>query len=56
MRLIFGPDAPTRGQVSGNGRYYGELRRPLHEIGVVFCLSAVAAITVATVLISCRDT
>src|SRR5262249_10992538 len=35
MRLILGLDAPTRGDVTGNGRHYRELRGPLHEVGAL---------------------
>ncbi|HEY7048252.1 MAG TPA: ATP-binding cassette domain-containing protein [Jatrophihabitantaceae bacterium] len=41
MRLILGLDRPTRGQVTVNGRRYGELRRPLHEVGAVLEVRAV---------------
>jgi ABC-2 type transport system ATP-binding protein len=33
MRMILGLDHPTRGTASVNGRPYGEIRRPLHEVG-----------------------
>jgi ABC-2 type transport system ATP-binding protein len=35
MRLIIGLDAPSAGSVLVNGRPYGQLRRPLHEVGAV---------------------
>jgi ABC-2 type transport system ATP-binding protein len=35
MRMILGLDAPTTGSVRTNGRRYGELRAPLHEIGAM---------------------
>jgi ABC-2 type transport system ATP-binding protein len=41
MRLILGLDLPTRGQVTVNGRRYGELRRPLCEVGAVLEVRAV---------------
>jgi ABC-2 type transport system ATP-binding protein len=33
MRMILGLDHPTRGTASVNGRPYGEIRRPLREVG-----------------------
>jgi ABC-2 type transport system ATP-binding protein len=33
MRMILGLDHPTRGMATINGREYGEIRRPLHEVG-----------------------
>ena len=33
MRLILGLDAPTRGDVTVNGRHYREHAAPLHEVG-----------------------
>ncbi len=33
MRMILGLDHPTRGTATVNGRPYGEIRRPLHEVG-----------------------
>jgi ABC-2 type transport system ATP-binding protein len=41
MRLILGLDLPTNGQVTVNGRRYGELRRPLTEVGAVLEVRAV---------------
>lgn len=35
MRLILGLDAPTRGEVTVNGRHYREHRAPLHEVGAL---------------------
>jgi ABC-2 type transport system ATP-binding protein len=35
MRLILGLDAPTRGDVTVNGRHYRELTAPLHEVGAL---------------------
>jgi ABC-2 type transport system ATP-binding protein len=35
MRLIIGLDRPSSGSVRVNGRPYGELCRPLHEVGAV---------------------
>ena len=35
MRLILGLDAPTSGSVTVNGRRYGELPAPLHEVGAM---------------------
>ena len=33
MRMILGLDHPTRGAATVNGREYGAIRRPLHEVG-----------------------
>ncbi|HET9187204.1 MAG TPA: ATP-binding cassette domain-containing protein [Acidothermaceae bacterium] len=33
MRMILGLDHPTRGTATINGRAYGAIRRPLHEVG-----------------------
>lgn len=33
MRMILGLDHPTRGSATINGREYGAIRRPLHEVG-----------------------
>jgi ABC-2 type transport system ATP-binding protein len=41
MRLILGLDLPTSGHVTVNGRRYGELRRPLNEVGAVLEVRAV---------------
>jgi ABC-2 type transport system ATP-binding protein len=41
MRLILGLDHPTKGTVTVNGRPYGELRFPLHEVGALLDASAV---------------
>src|SRR4249919_1063216 len=35
MRLILGLDAPTRGQVTVNGKPYREHPAPLHEVGAL---------------------
>jgi ABC-2 type transport system ATP-binding protein len=35
MRLILGLDAPTRGDVTVNGRHYREHAAPLHEVGAL---------------------
>ena len=35
MRMILGLDRPTRGTVTVNGRPYGQIMRPLHEVGAV---------------------
>src|SRR5664279_5384391 len=35
MRLILGLDHPSAGSVQVNGRAYGDIRRPLHEVGAV---------------------
>src|SRR5262245_30620147 len=35
MRMIVGLDRPTSGTVRVNGRRYGEIMRPLHEVGAV---------------------
>jgi ABC-2 type transport system ATP-binding protein len=35
MRLILGLDHPSAGSVRVNGRAYGDIRRPLHEVGAV---------------------
>ena len=35
MRMIVGLDRPTAGTVTVNGRRYGEIMRPLHEVGAV---------------------
>jgi ABC-2 type transport system ATP-binding protein len=35
LRLILGLDVPTAGQATVNGRPYGELRRPLFEVGAM---------------------
>ena len=35
MRLILGLDAPTRGEVTVNGRHYREHVAPLHEVGAL---------------------
>jgi ABC-2 type transport system ATP-binding protein len=41
MRMILGLDTPSRGSVTVNGRAYGEIRRPLHEVGAVLETRAV---------------
>src|SRR5437016_4776207 len=35
MRLILGLDAPTRGDVTVNGKHYREHAAPLHEVGAL---------------------
>jgi ABC-2 type transport system ATP-binding protein len=35
MRLILGLDAPTRGDVTVNGKHFREHRAPLHEVGAL---------------------
>ena len=35
MRMILGLDRPTKGGTTINGRPYGEIRRPLHEVGAL---------------------
>src|SRR5262245_12080018 len=35
MRLILGLDAPTRGDVTVNGKHYRDHRGPLHEVGAL---------------------
>ena len=35
MRLILGLDAPTRGDVTVNGKHYREHEAPLHEVGAL---------------------
>jgi ABC-2 type transport system ATP-binding protein len=35
MRLILGLDAPTRGDVTVNGKHYRDHRAPLHEVGAL---------------------
>ena len=35
MRMIVGLDRPTSGSVQVNGRPYGQIMRPLHEVGAV---------------------
>ncbi len=35
MRMIVGLDRPTGGSVRVNGRRYGEIHRPLHEVGAL---------------------
>src|ERR1700752_5409914 len=41
MRLILGLDAPTRGDVTVNGRHYREHAAPLHEVGALLEARAV---------------
>jgi ABC-2 type transport system ATP-binding protein len=41
MRMILGLDRPSRGSVTIGGRPYGQLRRPLHQIGAVLEVRAV---------------
>jgi ABC-2 type transport system ATP-binding protein len=35
MRMIIGLDSATRGSVTVNGRRYGDVKRPMHEVGAV---------------------
>jgi ABC-2 type transport system ATP-binding protein len=35
MRMILGLDRPTAGDVTVNGKHYGELTAPLHEVGAL---------------------
>ena len=41
MRMILGLDSPSRGTVTVNGRPYGKLKRPMHQIGAVLEVRAV---------------
>lgn len=41
MRMILGLDSPSRGTVTVNGRPYGHIKRPLHQIGAVLEIRAV---------------
>jgi ABC-2 type transport system ATP-binding protein len=41
MRMIVGLDRPSAGTVTVNGRSYGDIRRPLHEVGAVLEARAV---------------
>ena len=41
MRMIVGLDHPSAGTVTVNGRPYGAIRRPLHEVGAVLEARAV---------------
>jgi len=41
MRMILGLDAPTSGSVTVNGRRYGDLRRPLLEVGALLEAQAI---------------
>jgi ABC-2 type transport system ATP-binding protein len=41
MRMIVGLDAPSSGGVSVNGREYGRLRFPLHEVGALLEAKAI---------------
>ncbi len=41
MRMILGLDRPSRGAVTVNGLPYGDLKRPLHQIGAVLEVRAV---------------
>ena len=41
MRLILGLDRPTRGTVTIDGRHYGDIHRPLHQVGAVLEARAV---------------
>ena len=35
MRMILGLDHPSKGGTTVNGRPYGAIRRPLHEVGAL---------------------
>src|ERR1700694_5364527 len=41
MRMIIGLDRPSAGSVSVDGRAYGQIRRPLHQVGAVLETRAV---------------
>jgi ABC-2 type transport system ATP-binding protein len=41
MRMILGLDAPTRGEVTVNGKHYSEHTAPLHEVGALLEAKAV---------------
>jgi ABC-2 type transport system ATP-binding protein len=41
MRLILGLDRPTDGTVTVNGKAFGELARPMHEVGALLDAKAV---------------
>jgi ABC-2 type transport system ATP-binding protein len=41
MRLILGLDLPSGGHAAVNGKRYGQLHRPLHEVGAVLEVRAV---------------
>jgi ABC-2 type transport system ATP-binding protein len=41
MRMILGLDAPTKGTVTVNGRAYGSMRFPLHEVGALLEAKAI---------------
>lgn len=41
MRMMVGLDAPTSGSVRINGRRYGDLRYPLHEVGALLEAKAI---------------
>ena len=41
MRMIVGLDAPTAGRISINGRSFGQLRFPLHEVGALLEAKAI---------------
>ncbi len=41
MRLALGLDRPNAGSITVNGRRYGELRYPLHEVGALLDAKAV---------------
>ena len=41
MRMIMGLDRPTAGTVRVNGQPYGQLKRPLHQVGAVLEVRAV---------------
>lgn len=33
MRIILGPDHPTKGRATVKGKRYAELRNPMHQVG-----------------------
>jgi ABC-2 type transport system ATP-binding protein len=41
MRIILGLDHPTKGRATINGKRYGELKSPLHEVGALLDAKAV---------------
>jgi len=41
MRMIMGLDRPTAGTVRVNGQPYGQIKRPLHQVGAVLEVRAV---------------
>ena len=41
MRMVMGLDIPNAGEVTVNGRHYGELGWPLHEVGALLEAKAI---------------